>query len=127
MQWIKDDRQFTDKKIWSAFDKVAASTFIQQLPNKLDTKVGERGIQLSGGERQRIALARALLKRPKLLILDEATSSIDIKNENHIIETLKNLHGKMTIIIISHKNSTIEQADYVVQLEAGKIVNRKLV
>ena len=119
--------KFLTKKIWSAFDKVAASTFIKNLPHKLDTKIGERGTQLSGGERQRIALARALLKKPKLLILDEATSSLDLKNENHIIDTLKNLHGNMTIIIISHKNSTIEQADYVVQLEAGKIVNRKLV
>jgi len=120
LQWISD-QQFEDEKVWAALDAAAAGDFIRKLPEQLDTRVGERGVKLSGGERQRIALARALLKGPDLLILDEATSALDQKNEAHIRDALNKLHGSMTIIIIAHRPSTIEHADFVVVLEDGGV------
>jgi ATP-binding cassette subfamily C protein len=84
--------------------------------------IGDRGVRLSGGERQRIVLARALLRRPSLLILDEATSSLDNENERKIQTAIEQLHGKMTIIIIAHRLSTIRKADQIVVLENGKII-----
>ncbi len=118
LQWIRDDT-IDDVKIWAALDAAAAGEFIRRLPGQLDARVGERGVKLSGGERQRIALARALLKKPDLLILDEATSSLDRQNEGRIRDALRNLHGSMMIIIIAYSESVIEHADYVVALEGG--------
>ncbi|MCL4672324.1 MAG: ATP-binding cassette domain-containing protein [Sphingomonadaceae bacterium] len=92
------------------------------LPAGLDTRVGDGGQRLSGGERQRIALARALLRRPALLILDEATSALDVDNERRIRDTIERLHGDLTMIVIGHRLPTLEQADQVVRLEEGRIV-----
>ncbi len=120
LQWISDEI-IDDEQIWTALNSAAAGDFIRRLPEQLDTKVGERGVRLSGGERQRIALARALLKKPDLLILDEATSSLDQLNEQRIHDALTNLRGSMMIIIIAHRESTIRNADFVVLLEEGRI------
>jgi len=96
--------------------------FVQSLPHKLDTVVGDRGIRLSGGERQRIVLARALLRKPSLLILDEATSALDTENEQRIQRAVEGLKGKMTIFIIAHRLSTIKNADSILVMDQGRIV-----
>ena len=93
-----------------------------ELPAKWDTIVGERGVRLSGGQRQRIGLARALYHRPQVLVLDEATSALDSKTEAEVIEAINALHGHLTLIIITHRLSTIEHCDSVVRLENGRLV-----
>lgn len=97
---------------------------IQKLPDKFNTLVGERGIKLSGGQRQRIALARTLLKNPKLLILDEATSAVDAESERLIQEAIFSLRGETTIFIIAHRLSTIMKTDKLVVLENGNIIEK---
>jgi len=113
---IDDDTQ------WTALDAAAAGDFVSKLSDGLDSIVGERGVRLSGGERQRIALARALVTRPDVLILDEATSSLDQENERRIRDAITNLHGQLTIIIIAHRHSTIEHADHVIVMDQGEVV-----
>lgn len=97
--------------------------FIKSLPHGLDTYVGERGVKLSGGQIQRIALARALYKKPKCLILDEATSSLDINTESQIVESINRLSNKITIIMIAHRFDTIKYCDEILELQDGKILN----
>lgn len=97
---------------------------MKKLPNGLDTLIGDRGIRLSGGERQRIVLARAILRQPSVLILDEATSALDTENETKVQEAIERLKGKMTIIVIAHRLSTIRNADQVVVLEEGRILQK---
>jgi ATP-binding cassette subfamily C protein len=101
--------------------KWAAADFVFQLPQGLDTVVGDAGVLLSGGERQRLALARALLTRPSLLILDEATSALDTENEARIRTAIENLHGDLTVVIIGHRLPTLEHADQVVILKDGVV------
>jgi ATP-binding cassette, subfamily C, bacterial len=112
----------TEGELRKALGQASAESFVSQLPLGLDTVVGDRGVLLAGGERQRLALARALLRRPALLILDEATSSLDSENERHIQQALGHLHGSVTILVIAHRLATIRDADAVHVLEAGRIV-----
>jgi ATP-binding cassette, subfamily C, bacterial len=100
----------------------AAYDFVYKLPEGLDTVIGDRGVRLSGGERQRLALARALLRKPSLLIMDEATSNLDSENEKKIIKAIDDLHGEITILMIAHRISTIKNADYIYLVEGGRIV-----
>jgi len=109
-------------ELWEALRHAAADTFVAAFPDGLDTVVGDRGIRLSGGERQRIALARALLRKPTVLILDEATSSLDTENERRILDAIEGLHGELTMVVIAHRLSTIRRADSIVVLEQGRIV-----
>lgn len=99
----------------------AAADFVFRLPQGLETVVGDGGIRLSGGERQRLALARALLKRPSLLILDEATSALDVENEARVRKAIENLHGDLTVVIIGHRLPTLEHADQLIVLDEGRI------
>lgn len=101
----------------------AAAAFVTTLPSGLDTVIGERGVRLSGGERQRLSLARALLRHPRVLILDEATSSLDSENEERIFSAIQQLHGAMTIVIITHRLSTIRSADVIHVLDRGRLVD----
>lgn len=111
-----------EEEILEALELAAAGDFIEKLPEGLDTVIGDRGVKLSGGERQRIVLARALLRKPELLVLDEATSSLDNENEYKIQKALENLQGRLTIVIIAHRLSTISNADNIIVIDNGRIV-----
>lgn len=112
----------SDEEIAQALKMAAAEDFVSRLPNGMETVLGDRGVRLSGGERQRLALARALLRRPSLLILDEATSALDSENEKRIQTAIDRLHGHVTILIITHRLSTIRNADVIHVLERGRLV-----
>jgi subfamily B ATP-binding cassette protein MsbA len=114
----------SDQAIWEVVGLANATDFIQELPQQLDTPLGDRGVRLSGGQRQRLAIARALLRDPDILILDEATSALDSVTERLIQESLENLAKGRTVIAIAHRLSTIMRADKVVVLEQGKIVEQ---
>ena len=112
----------TEDELARALEAAAAVEFVRALPEGLGTIVGERGIRLSGGERQRVALARALLCQPSLLILDEATSALDSESELRVQSAIEALHGKLTMVVIAHRLSTVRSADQVVVLDAGRVV-----
>lgn len=111
----------TIEKIIDAAERAHADKFIQRLPDGYDTKIGDRGTNLSGGQRQRIAMARAILNDPEILILDEATSSLDSRSERLIQESIRRLRDTCTIIVVAHRISTIQDADKIVILEDGRI------
>jgi ATP-binding cassette subfamily C protein len=112
----------SESMMWDALRAANAHAFVERLPERLQTVVGDRGLRLSGGERQRIALARALIRNPQLLILDEATSALDADNQALIANAIGLLRGSMTILTIAHRPSMIAFADWVVALEHGKVV-----
>ena len=114
----------TEKEITEAAQKANAMEFINRFPEKLETIVGERGTQLSGGQRQRIAIARAVLKNPKILILDEATSSLDSESERLVQDALEKLMQGRTSVVIAHRFSTIRKADQILVLEHGKLIEK---
>lgn len=118
--WAQPDAG--DADIRQALRSAAAEGFVFGLPEGLDTILGDRGVLVSGGERQRLALARALLRRPSLLILDEATSNLDSENERRIQRAIENLRGQMTILVITHRLSAIRNADVIYVLERGRVV-----
>jgi len=111
----------SEEELQEVLKLAAAHQFVNKLPEGMDTVIGDRGVRLSGGERQRLALARALIRKPSLLIMDEATSSIDSENENKILGAIDALHGEMTILMIAHRLSTIEKSDHIYLVEDGKI------
>lgn len=112
----------SEKQMWEALEFSSAAEFVSKLPDGLDTLIGDRGVRLSGGERQRLVLARAILRKPSILVLDEATSALDTENEAKIQEALDRLRGKITTIVIAHRLSTIQNANQVIVLEEGEIV-----
>jgi ABC-type multidrug transport system fused ATPase/permease subunit len=97
---------------------------VLSLPEGFDTNIGDRGITLSGGQRQRIVLARALAANPKVLVLDEATSALDSDSERLIQEAIHGLHGKVAVVVIAHRLSTVEHADEIIVLDKGTVVER---
>ena len=112
----------SDDLIWSAIEVAQLSEFVRQLPLGLDSQVGERGTRISGGQRQRLGIARAMFTKPKLLVLDEATSSLDGETEASISDAIQGLKGSVTVVLIAHRLSTVRNADKVVYLDAGKII-----
>ena len=110
------------EKIRSAAAAANALEFIDELPEGFDTIIGEKGVRLSGGQRQRLAIARALLKDPPILILDEATSSLDIESEKKVQEAMDRLMKDRTVLVIAHRLSTIVNADNIIVLDGGKII-----
>ncbi|MEM7385906.1 MAG: ABC transporter ATP-binding protein, partial [Verrucomicrobiota bacterium] len=115
-------RDATDEEMWEALTIANAHTFVERLPDKLDTQVGERGVKLSVGEKQRVSIARALLKNPPILLLDEATASVDTETERLIQAALERLMVNRTSFVIAHRLSTVRQADCLYVLEQGKVV-----
>ena len=102
--------------------KVKLNEFIDQLPDGLNTEIGENGIKLSGGQRQRVAIARALLNYPEILVLDEATSQLDSDTEHYIKDSIINLRSSLTILIVTHRLSSVKFADKVYVFEKGKVI-----
>ena len=114
----------TDAELWRAVEAANAREFIERLPDKLESVVGERGVKLSVGEKQRLSIARALLKDPPILILDEATASVDTATERLIQEALEHLMANRTSMVIAHRLSTIVRADQILVLDHGRIIER---
>lgn len=112
----------TEQDIWNTLRLANAEKFVKELPEGLDTLVGDRGVRLSGGQRQRIALARALLRKPELLILDEATSALDSESEQLIQQSIEHVAKDTTILVVAHRLSTIAKADQVYILRNGSII-----
>ena len=110
-----------DADIIAAAEAAHAMQFIGEMPQGLETLIGENGMRLSGGQRQRLAIARAFLKNAPVLILDEATSALDSESERHVQEALETLMRNRTTLVIAHRLSTIERADRIVVLDAGRV------
>ena len=101
--------------------QVQLNKFVNNLENGLDTRVGERGVQLSGGQRQRIGIARALYNNPEILILDEATSALDSFTETQVLNSIKNLKGEKTILMVAHRLTTLEDCDIIYEVKNNKL------
>jgi ABC-type multidrug transport system fused ATPase/permease subunit len=115
-------RNAADSELWQALEAAHANRFVRELPEQLDTNVGERGVKLSGGEKQRISIARALLKNAPILLLDEATASVDSETERMIQDALDRLMENRTAFVIAHRLSTIQNAHRIYVLEKGRII-----
>ena len=113
-----------DDEVWAALRVAAVDDVVQRLPEGLDTRVGERGATLSGGQRQRIALARAVVRRPRLLVLDDATSAVDPAVEARILDALRSADRPSTVVVVAYRQATIALADEVVWLEGGRVLAR---
>ena len=115
------NRRVSEEEIREALE-LAKVDFVDDLPNGLDTLVGEDGVGLSGGQRQRIAIARALLSKPSILLLDEATSALDAESESKIRSSIEKLKGKMSILVVAHRISTVRQADRILVIDKGRLI-----
>jgi subfamily B ATP-binding cassette protein MsbA len=111
-----------DRELWSALEKANIRRFVEELPQGLETIIGERGVKLSGGQRQRVALARVFLKNPPILILDEATSALDSEVENLIHDAMRRLMKGRTSFLIAHRLSSAVEADLIVVLDHGELI-----
>lgn len=122
MENIAFGRDYSREEIEEAARRAHADEFIQELPHRYDSQLNEGGKDLSGGQQQRLAIARALVKRAPILVMDEATSSLDATSERSIKEAIAELRGEVTQILIAHRLSTIEHADRILYLEKGKLI-----
>jgi ABC-type multidrug transport system fused ATPase/permease subunit len=119
---IKPDA--SEEELWEALEFASSADFVRKLPDGLDTLIGDRGIRLSGGERQRLVLARAIIRKPSILVLDEATSALDTENEKRIQEALERLKSSVTVIVIAHRLSTIRGADQILVIDQGRVIQQ---
>jgi ATP-binding cassette, subfamily C, bacterial len=120
LKWARPDS--SEEEMLEALRQASAFDFVAGLPHGLDTVVGDRGMMLSQGERQRLALARAFLRRPSMLILDEATNSLDSENEARVLDAIESRRGELTVVLIAHRLSTIRSADLIYVIDDGKVV-----
>jgi len=114
--------QINDEQVWKAIELAQLKSWIETLPDEIDTVVGERGVRLSGGQRQRIGIARALYHDPDVLVMDEATAALDNETERAFVQAINNLSGKKTMIIIAHRLSTVQNSDCLVFIKNGQII-----
>ena len=121
-----DADKISDERIWEVLEEAQLKEFIEELPEGLDTTIGDRGIRLSGGQRQRIGIARALYNDPEILVFDEATSALDNDTEAAVMEAVNSFHGKKTMVIIAHRLNTIEKCDIIYKVENEKLVETTL-
>lgn len=112
---------YSDDLVWNALNVAQLEDFVRSLPGGLDSPVGDRGVKISGGQRQRLGIARAMFTKPKLLVLDEATSSLDGQTESDVSDAIRALHGKVTVIMIAHRLSTVRTAETVIYMDEGVI------
>ena len=113
----------TEAELLDACGKASIREFVEVLPKGLDTEIGERGGRLSGGQRQRLAIARALLREPRLLLFDEATSSLDKMSEDRVNEAVREAAGQATLLVISHKPSAVLRAERIVVMDDGRVID----
>lgn len=116
-----DADKIDDQRIWEALEEAQLRQFVEELPEGLDTTIGDRGVRISGGQRQRLGIARALYYNPEILVFDEATSALDGDTETAVMEAINSFHGKKTMVIIAHRLNTIEKCDVIYKVEDGKI------
>lgn len=121
-----DADKIDDERIWKVLEEAQLKEFVEELPEGLDTTIGDRGVRLSGGQRQRIGIARALYNDPEILVFDEATSALDNDTEKAVMEAINSFHGKKTMVIIAHRLNTIEKCDMVYKVENTKLVETTL-
>ena len=121
-----DRDKISDERIWEVLEEAQLKEFVEELPEGLDTTIGDRGVRLSGGQRQRIGIARALYNDPEILVFDEATSALDNDTEAAVMEAVNSFHGKKTMIIIAHRLNTIEKCDMIYKVENMELIRTSL-
>ena len=121
-----DEDCIDDQRIWEVLEEAQLKEFVEELPEGLDTSIGDRGVRLSGGQRQRIGIARALYNDPEILVFDEATSALDNDTEAAVMEAVNSFHGRKTMIIIAHRLNTIEKCDMIYKVENARLIKTTL-
>lgn len=122
-----DGDKIDDKRIWEVLEEAQLKEFVEELPEGLDTTIGDRGVRISGGQRQRLGIARALYHNPEILVFDEATSALDNDTEKAVMDAINSFHGKKTMVIIAHRLNTIAKCDVIYKVEHEKITRTTLV
>lgn len=121
-----DGDKIDDKRIWEVLEEAQLKEFVEELPDGLDTTIGDRGVRISGGQRQRLGIARALYHNPEILVFDEATSALDTDTEKAVMDAINNFHGRKTMVIIAHRLNTIAKCDVIYKVEDEKITETTL-
>lgn len=121
-----DADKIDDKRIWEVLEEAQLKTFVEELPDGLNTTIGDRGVRISGGQRQRLGIARALYHDPEILVFDEATSALDGDTETAVMEAVNSFHGRKTMVIIAHRLNTIAKCDVIYKVENEKIMQTSL-
>lgn len=121
-----DADRIDDKRIWEVLEEAQLKEFVEELPEGLDTTIGDRGVRISGGQRQRLGIARALYHNPEILVFDEATSALDNDTEKAVMDAINSFHGRKTMVIIAHRLNTIAKCDVIYKVEDEKITETKI-